>query len=345
MNHWNIIILLLCCCNGINQIHSLSIINTINTINSVNNKNNANKSNKTINKIKTKVGGFVKIIRPQNIIPTLFLCFTGGWIVNPSIKNLLSSPTFIVSSFNAVSVMSSSMIINDIFDIEIDKINNPTRPLVTGEITKTDAILYNCFLVGLTEILSFKYLNRQLILFVNLALLNITIYTPLLKRILFIKNISCAALVSFSLFFSGLASLYNTTNIIINPKNRSLLMVAVRTIFFGSLYNELLLDMHDYEGDFENNIPTVPVIYGLQKSWVLATLILKLNILWNSLHLIYLFNFPVGFLLLFILSPLLYNLKMIKKANFSIDSITRAINETNAPLFMLLIYLCMLTPV
>jgi len=331
--------LLLCCCNGINKIHSLSIINTIN------NKNNANKSNKTINKIKTKAGGFVKIIRPQNIIPTLFLCFTGGWIVNPSIKNLLSSPTFIVSSFNAVSVMSSSMIINDIFDIEIDKINNPTRPLVTGEITKTDAILYNCFLVCLTEILSFKYLNRQLILFVNLALLNITIYTPLLKRILFIKNISCAALVSFSLFFSGLASLYNTTIIIINPKNRSLLMVAVRTIFFGSLYNELLLDMHDYEGDFENNIPTVPVIYGLQNSLVLATLIMKLNILWNSLHLIYLFNFPLGMLLLFILSPSLYNLKYIKRNGFSKYSIIKSINETNAPLFMLLIYLCFLTTI
>ena len=336
MNYCNIIMLLLCCCNGINQIHSLSIINTINT------KNNANK---TINKFKTKAGGFVKIIRPQNIIPTLFLCFTGGWIVNPSIKNLLSSPKFIVSSINAITIMSSSMIINDIFDLEIDKINNPTRPLVTGEITKTDAILYNCFLVCLTEILSFKYLNRQLILFVNLALLNITIYTPLLKRILFIKNISCAALVSFSLFFSGLASLYNTTNIIINPKNRSLLMVALRTIFFGSLYNELLLDMHDYEGDFENNIPTVPVIYGLQNSLVLATLIMKLNILWNSLHLIYLFNIPVGFLLLFILSPFLYNLKYIKRNGFSKYSIIKSINETNAPLFMLLIYLCFLTTI
>ena len=328
--------LLLCCCNGINQIHSLSFINTIN------NKNNANK---TFNKIKTKAGGFVKIIRPQNIIPTLFLCFTGGWIVNPSIKNLLSSPKFIVSSINAITIMSSSMIINDIFDLEIDKINNPTRPLVTGEITKTDAILYNCFLVGLTEILSFKYLNRQLILFVNLALLNITIYTPLLKRILFIKNISCAALVSFSLFFSGLASLYNTTIIIINPKNRSLLMVAVRTIFFGSLYNELLLDMHDYEGDFENNIPTVPVIYGLQNSLVLATLIMKLNILWNSLHLIYLFNFPLGMLLLFILSPSLYKLKYIKRNGFSKYSIIKSINETNPPLFMLLIYLCFLTTI
>jgi len=340
MNYLRIIMILLFCCNGIN---SLSVGNTIQPLYEP--IPNSNKLTKHMNVIKTKAGGLIKIIRPQNIIPTLFLCFTGGWIVNPSIKNLLTSPKFIVSSFNAVTIMSSSMIINDIFDVEIDKINNPTRPLVTGEITKTDAILYNCFLVGLTEILSFKYLTRDLILFVNLALLNVTLYTPLLKRILFIKNISCAALVSFSLFFSGLASVYNTTNIIINPKNRSLLLVAVRTIFFGSLFNELLLDMHDYEGDFENNIPTIPVIYGLQKSYTIMKLLLKINILWNSLQIMYLFNFPIGISLLFILSPLLYNLQNIKSHGFSKESITTTIQSTNMPLFVLLFYLCFLTTI
>ena len=332
-----VVMLLLFC----NKIKSLSLIN---------NKNRPKKEisiikkNKIINNIKRKTSGFLNIIRAHNIIPTLFLSLTGGWIVNPSIKQLLNSPKFIVTSINAVSVMSISMIINDLFDLEIDKINNPKRPLVTGEVTKKEAIVYNCVLVALTEILSFKYLTPELNIFVNLALLNVTIYTPVLKRILFIKNVSCAFLVSFSIFFSGLASI-SLHHLSLNNKSMSLLWVAARTIFLGSLFNELLLDMHDYEGDKQNNIHTFPVVFGLHKSWVLANIIMKINILWNSLQIMYLFNFQIGIILLFILSPLLYNLKNIKKNRFSKDSIIQSIKETNCPLFILLIYLCILAKI
>lgn len=325
MNYWRIIMLLLFC----KFINSLTIANTL----SVPKKDNIN----TI--IKRKTQGFIKIIRPQNIIPTLFLCFTGGWMANPSFKTLLKTPSFIVSSINAITIMSSSMIINDIFDLEIDKINNPKRPLVTGEITKKDAFVYNCFLIGVTELLSFKYLAAKSILFVNLALLNVTIYTPILKRILLIKNLSCAYLVSFSLFFSGLAA---TNNLPLNDKGNSLLWIGARTIFFGSFFNELLLDMHDYEGDKQNNIQTIPVVFGLNTSWVLALMIMKINILWNSLKIMYIFNYPSGIIFLMILSPLLYNLRTIKKSGFSKDSISNVINNSNIPLFLLLIYLCIL---
>ena len=337
MKLWFFVILLLFC----NRLNGLSLINNINR---TKNELSIIKKNKIINNIKRKTGGFLNIIRAHNIIPTLFLSFTGGWIVNPSIRQLLSSPKFIVTSINSVSVMSISMIVNDLFDLEIDKINNPKRPLVTGEVTKKEAMVYNCLLVALTEILSFKYLTPELNIFVNLALLNVTIYTPVLKRILFIKNLSCAFLISFSIFFSGLASISLHT-LSLNNKSSSLLWVAARTIFLGSLFNELLLDMHDYEGDKQNNIHTFPVVFGLNNSWFLANIIMKINILWNSLQMMHLFDFQIGIILLFILSPILYNLKNIKKDGFSKDSIIKSIKETNSPLFILLIYLCILAKI
>ena len=100
--------------------------------------------------------------------------------------------------------------------------------------------------------------------------------------------------------------------------------------------------MHDYEGDKQNNIQTIPVVFGLNNSWVLATIIMKINIVWNSLKIMYLFNYQVGLLLLMILSPLLYNLRTIKNSRFSKDSISDAIGNSNVPLFLLLIYLCIL---
>ena len=63
------------------------------------------------------------LIRSENIFPTLLLSFSGGWIVNPSIYNLLKNKSFIVSNIVTILIMCSSMIINDIVDINIDKMN------------------------------------------------------------------------------------------------------------------------------------------------------------------------------------------------------------------------------
>lgn len=325
MKYWKIIMLLLFCYNN----QSTCIIQKKTTIQDI---------RKTIQQ---KTRGFIKIIRPNNIVPTLFLSFTGGWIANPSLQNLLSSPKFIVSAINTVNVMSSSMVVNDIFDMEVDTINNPKRPLVTGEITKKDAILFNCFIIGLTEFLSFRYLTPKLTLFVNLALLNVTLYTPILKKILFVKNLSCASLVAFSLYFAGLASI-NTNSFLLSNQSKKLLSIASNIIFFGSLYNELVLDMRDYEGDKKMGINTVPVVYGLNKTLDITYKMTKYSIVFNSIWLMSLFDYYSGVLFMIILTPLLHYLKAIHISNYSKESIRKASGATNIPLFMFLFYSCVL---
>jgi len=78
-------------------------------------------------------------------------------------------------------------------------------------------------------------------LIIQLSILNIIIYTPILKKITFIKNISCASLISFAPIFSGL-----TTNI---NNNYCLLYTLCGMIFLGSFYNEILLDIRDKDDD------------------------------------------------------------------------------------------------
>jgi geranylgeranylglycerol-phosphate geranylgeranyltransferase len=288
--------------------------------------------------LRKKTSGFLKIIRYKNILPTAFLSFTGGWIINPSLGSLVHSPTFIVGILNTIGIMSSSMIINDIFDRNLDKINNPTRPLITGEVSLKEAILYNIGIVGFTELLSMKYLPSHLQMVIHLALLNITLYTPLLKRILFVKNISCAFLVAFGMYFSGLT--IQSVGSLSTYKNTELLQIATRSVFFGSLLNELLLDIRDYQGDRENRIYTFPVVFGFDRAWRLASLILHVNILWNALHILKLYgNFYFAGIYFVIFLPILKNLWKLKITRFSREPIIKMVNETNMPLFSLLFFL------
>ena len=103
--------------------------------------------------ISTKIKHFKKLIRSESILPTSLLCLTGGFIINPSIIGLLQTPSFLISTINTVWIMSGSMIINDIFDIENDKIDHPDRPLIRGNIKKGEAV---GFLIGLLFINSHK---------------------------------------------------------------------------------------------------------------------------------------------------------------------------------------------
>jgi geranylgeranylglycerol-phosphate geranylgeranyltransferase len=174
--------------------------------------------------------------------------------------------------------MSASMVINDLFDIELDKVNNPTRPLITGEITKTEAIVLSSVLLAITEILSFYFLSKNLQIITKISTINIIMYTPIFKKIPIIKNISCASIIAFSVLFTGLAS--STQNM--SSTKIEYLISFVRLLFLGSLYNEIILDILDYEGDKQNNINTIPVLFGKDISLSILFIIANVNIVWNT---------------------------------------------------------------
>lgn len=299
-----------------------------------NNKNNKNENNI----IKSKINGFIEIIRPNNLIPVFLLCFTGGWIIHPSFQYLTHSLPFFISIINTLLIMSLSMIINDIYDLNMDKINSPDRPLVIGKISIIEAIIFSLFLFGSIEYLTLFYLPDNLKLIIQLALFQISIYTPILKRIIFIKNIACSSLVSFSIFFTGLS--VSDTLIELN-KNFGILAITINIIFFGSLCNEILLDIRDLEGDKKYNIITIPVLFGKDIAWIIASFIALFNIFANSFSIIYIYkNIDFGLILLIIFSPLLFNLYQLKKYKYSEESIINYMKFSNLPLFILLIYIC-----
>ena len=173
-----------------------------------------------------------------------------------------------------------------------------------------------------------------------MALLQILIYTPVLKRIPLIKNLSCASLVSFAVYFGGLS--VSHSNELWNldlEKGTELLKIATTFIFLGSFQNELLLDMRDVEGDRENGIRTIPTFVGKANSWKLANLILFTNVFVNLQQLLRLFDLKTATIFLFLCSPLFYQLREIKKKKYDGQVIRNAVKNTNGPLFMVMLYL------
>ncbi len=286
-----------------------------------------------------KFQSLLKLMRVKSIPPTFLLCFSGGWIMNPSTSILIKSVPFVVSTINTLLITSASMVINDICDVEVDRINSPHRPLVNGDVTMREAYLLSLLLIGVSEYLTFRFLPFNLQIIIQLVIIQIILYTPFFKRIFLIKNLSCAGLVAFSIFFNGLASAGNT--LLYTNTNFGLLGIALSLIFFGSWSNELILDMRDIEGDKNNNIVTVPTLFGKDFSWLLVYTINNYNIISNSFSIAYLYNSSgIGFAIVPILSPLLVNLYKIKKEQYSLESMKNYTQKSNYPLLVLICYLC-----
>ena len=325
-----------------NQILIKRTSNLSNLSNDENKKTDLTVEIQNDNIIIKKLRSVSKLTRSGNIVPTLLLSFSGGWIMNPSISSLIHSVPFITSNINAVLIMSMSMILNDLFDIEVDKLNNPSRPLITGEISKIEAITFSGVLFLLIEYLTNTYLSSNIQFVTNLILLDILLYTPIIKKITFIKNINCALIVSFALLYSGLC--VSDHNLLINDKHYNILSITMNYIFWGSINNELMMDISDLEGDKQNGIKTLPVIINKPASLFIVHSILYCNTISNSLSLAYIYNnIQYGIIPVLLYLPIFIDLLKVRKSKYSSHIITKTLNNSMLPMILFLLYMCVLS--
>lgn len=307
----------------------------INPWNDLSSNNSDNRIKQIQTTIQKKISGFKKIIRTENILPTVLLSISSGFIMMPNIVKLFKSTPFIISVVITFLIMTNSMVINDLFDMKIDKINTPMRPLITGELTKEEAFGISAAFMIITEILSMRFLNAPSQKVVDIANIVILLYTPIFKRFLFVKNLVCSGLISFATIFPALC-IGNTNG------NFQLLMVVFRMILFGSISLEMLYDIKDVDGDLRNGIYTIPNKYGTHFTYQIVYALLTIGILVNMMYLTCMYNFKYGIVFLFLQSPLLTRLTNLKKSVFNKKSIKKYGLQTTETLVTTLIYLCFL---
>ena len=250
----------------------------------INNFTNINNGINGFNK--GKLLSYSKLLRTNNIVPTFLLNILAGWLTIPSYKLFLHKNFWLFSLITQLTMMNS-MVINDIFDLKIDLINNNNRPLVNKEISIKEAqclyISTNIIICLLSALFFHEKHFYKFIYAINIILF---LYTPILKKILFIKNITCASIVGSTILLTSKSILLN--NIMIASQNTqhtqhiNLIAITSKFLFLSSLYIELLLDVKDIHGDKENNIVTIPNYFGIKKTFNLLMILFSGNLLYHS---------------------------------------------------------------
>ena len=202
------------------------------------------------------------ILRPTN-------CLMGSLTVVIGLLNTRIGVSFdilliyiILGVLTYFFLAGSGMVINDIYDIEIDKINRPERVLPSGRMTINQAKILFILTYGIGILLAILHS-----LIFNLGFINIIlaiffgfigwIYAAWGKKQGFIGNIIVGVSFSIGLIYGAIL------NSIIIP---SYIIFFFLTSFFLLISREIIKGCEDIEGDKEEGVKTLAIKLGIKKA-------------------------------------------------------------------------------
>ncbi|SHN07560.1 4-hydroxybenzoate polyprenyltransferase [Polaribacter sp. KT 15] len=248
-----------------------------------------------------------------------------------SSNTLLSHFNFIILTTAVLLITASGYIINDIFDIETDKINKPSKLFLDKNFSIKKAwsfyILLNIFGLALGIIVSIATNTPLNSLYFIVTAIILFCYSKSFKKIALIGNLIVSFLCALVIFLVSEFE-FNGTSLETNSKISSDLIIAIY-LFFSftiTLIREIIKDIEDVNGDLKIKAKTLPILIGRKRSARIAFFISSIMLVFILIILQSIKNESLFFwyILFLICLPLLYLLNKIwfarTKKNYSIIS-------------------------
>lgn len=249
--------------------------------------------------LRAAVKRYATLARPFTLLPPLLGIVSGavcawGSAHNPDPTRALTSSvilTVILGSVCAAFLNAANNALNQIYDLEIDRINKPNRPLVTGEISIREAWVFTWIMYALGTlptwlVVAYPYTTWQAKLtapvgahecfFIYLTALVATfVYSvPALGRT---KAHAIGANLTIAIPRGCLLKVAGWTMVAHAFASRRPFLASSEPWFIGSVFMFFLLgaastkDFSDIEGDRAGNCRTLPIRYGVRRAaWMIA---------------------------------------------------------------------------
>ncbi|MHA2388751.1 MAG: geranylgeranylglycerol-phosphate geranylgeranyltransferase [Candidatus Hodarchaeales archaeon] len=190
--------------------------------------------------------------------------------------------------------------INDIFDVEIDRINVPHRPIPSGSVSLTGAKWFSVITLSLGLFFAFLIDFVAILLALSGGIL-LYLYAAHFKRSGFPGNLIVALLAAIPFIFGGFVTASYST--LIYPASFAFLM---------NLGRELIKDIEDVHGDKLENVQSIALRYGVKPARNLSYIILFTLVLIIPFPLLlrYYTSIPFFLAVILIIGSILYTVPM-----------------------------------
>ncbi len=249
---------------------------------------------------------YLKILRPLNGLMSVIAVWIGsllaGYPLMPRMEILLG---FISVFF----VSGGGMVINDFFDIEIDKLNKPNRPLPSGKISRHTAVWYSAilFLVGVSAAFMIGY-DALIIAVISAGLL--IAYAASIKKTILVGNLVISGLVALTFIFGGIIA-----------NNYTPVLPLALLAFLSNVAREIYKTIDDALGDQKYDVNSVAIKLGVKNARMIANIFLIVAVIFSFvpyflglLGMVYLFFVIIADIIFLATAvvPVAYSSKLVK---------------------------------
>ena len=191
---------------------------------------------------------YLALARPLNGIIAFISAGLGGMFASQGNVETLANIRLLLVSISALVLLSAGNAINDYCDYDIDRINRPQRPLPSGRIRRTNALIFAIVLTAIGIWLG-TLINRNATGIAILVFVALASYAFWLKRTPFVGNLVVSGLTGLTFIAGGVAI----------DSVQGTLIPAIFAFLFTTA-REIVKDLEDMEGDLKNNAKTLATL-------------------------------------------------------------------------------------
>jgi geranylgeranylglycerol-phosphate geranylgeranyltransferase len=206
-----------------------------------------------------RIEGLLRLMRPLNCIVMSLAVLVGASLTG---LGNLQGINLLFSAITAFTLTGAAMAVNDYYDFDIDKINEPNRPIPSGQVSLKTSLVTTAVLtlIGLS---SAFVISLFCLLFATIAWIIMVTYTTIGKRAGFPGNLLVSACVAAPFLFGSIVA---TNTITIN------ILLFASMAFLSNTGREITKGIVDIEGDNQYKIKTLAVVFGRKKAALAAAL-------------------------------------------------------------------------
>ena len=246
---------------------------------------------------------FLKIIRVKQLLIIAFMQYVIRWcLVFPLLKAQssyyqlqLSEFHFFLLVLSTILIAAAGYIINDYFDVKIDKINKPEKILIDNGVKRrvsiVSHIIFNFLALFIVLYLSFSVGLTKLAFIQFICVSGLWFYSTTFKKQFLIGNLIIAlftALVPFLVVMYEILPCYKAYLPLDENFSFSAIWLYLTGIslflFLITLINEIVKDMESYDGDIYFGYNTMPIVIGIKLSKLVLILIAIIIIIFLSYY-------------------------------------------------------------
>jgi geranylgeranylglycerol-phosphate geranylgeranyltransferase len=203
----------------------------------------------------------IALIRPE-ITLAIGACVLVGEIT--TLRNLPPIREALLGFLTGFFISSSAVVVNDYFDVEVDKVNAPDRPLQMGTISINEAILL-AIATSVAGLVAAGLLGSLNFAIAAVPWMLVLLYSWKFKEMGLLGNMFVSISVAIQFVYGGA--------VVGDPLNGVVLSCSV-IAFLADLGVEVASDVKDVRGDELRDVATVVRVWGRDVAVCLSSLLL-----------------------------------------------------------------------